>query len=84
MEVRCSAEPAVTCCPLLEVVASGAAAEDQALYLGQYRLRFQQQNGRPVWEKPGPEPLFVYFFSSGQEAGVSLWVVGPRPQSRVL
>ena len=69
-----------SCCPVIKVVSTGEALEDQPLYIGVYRRHLLRFNGRAVYVKEGPggaETLFAYYFIS-EEHGVSLWVIGPK------
>ena len=44
-------------------MSSGAAKEDQSLYLGTYRL-IANYNGHAAYELEGGDQLYIYFYSS--------------------
>ena len=51
------------CCKRVVVVSSGAAKEDQSLYLGTYRV-IANYNGHAAYELEGADQLYIYFYSS--------------------
>ena len=51
------------CCKRVVVVSSGAAKEDQSLYLGTYRI-IANYNGHAAYELEGADQLYIYFYSS--------------------
>ena len=44
-------------------MSSGAAKEDQSLYLGTYRI-IANYNGHAAYELEGADQLYIYFYSS--------------------